>query len=811
MAKLQPLPAEELYRTCDPDSLGCKHSGELEDLDGVLGQERAIRALRFGVDIRRKGYNLFAFGTAGIGRHTMVRVLLEQSAGSRETASDWCYVNNFADPQKPRALRLPPGRATPLSEAMQTMVRELRATLPAIFEGDDYRARREVIEEQFKQRNEQAFGEVERSARQQELALLRTPLGLTIVPTREGQVMSSEEFHKLPEEEQEALKHKLERLQRQLEAIVRKVPDWDRERREEVRKLNREMTKFAVGHLIDELREQYADLPDVLEYFADVEQDILENANDFLVGGERPPAGPPGRAMPDGVSDEMQYFRRYQVNVMVRNQAGSPAPVVYEDHPTHQNLIGRIEHMAHMGALVTDFNLVKPGALHKANGGYLVLDAGRLLMDGFAWATLKRALDAGEVRIESLERVLSLGATVSLEPQPIPLDVKVVLVGEPLLYLLLDAYDPDFRKLFKVAVDFDDRVPRDDDTAKLYARLIAAAVRREGLRPFGASAMARVIENASRIAGDSGKLSTHMRRLIDLLAESDHVAAQAGAAMVEEVHVSEAIALRVGRVDRMQRRIQEEIVRGAIRIETEGGVVGQVNGLSVYSQGEVMFGQPSRITARVRLGRGEVLDIEREVKLGGPLHSKGVLILSGFLGGRYARKQPLSLGASIVFEQSYGGVDGDSASSAELYALLSALADVPLRQSLAVTGSVDQLGRVQAIGGVNEKIEGFFDICKARGLTGEQGVLIPEPNARNLMLREDVVQAVRDGRFAIFPVATIDQGLELLTGLEAGEVDASGEWSSGSLNHRVAERVAELARAAATFARTDGERHDRRE
>jgi lon-related putative ATP-dependent protease len=530
-----------------------------------------------------------------------------------------------------------------------------------------------------------------------------------------------------------------------------------------------------------------------------VEHDIKENAHDFLTPAQ-PPQGMPTPAPVEEAMSETR-FRRYQVNVIVDNGGQQGAPVIYEDNPTHQTLVGRVEYMARFGTLVTDFSLLTPGALHRANGGYLMLDAQRLLAGNFGWASLKRALNAGEIRIETLEQLLTMASTVSLQPDPIPLDVKIVLLGTPSLYYLLSSADDDFKELFKIAADFDDRIERTTVTTLLYARFIAAVVRREKLLPFDRSAVARVIEQAARLVGDADRLSAQLREIVDLLQEADQLAADAGRAAVTAAEVQKAIDGQFRRGDRVYRRIQEEIGRKTIRIETDGEQVGQVNGLSVITLGGLSFGNPSRITARIRFGRGEVVDIEREVALGGPLHSKGVLILSGFLGGRFGNTLPLSLSASLVFEQSYGGVDGDSASAAELFALLSALADAPIKQSFAVTGSVDQLGRIQAIGGVNEKIEGFFDACRIAGFTGRQGVIIPASNVKHLMLRQDVVAAASEERFRIFPIETVDQGLELLTGLPAGEPGDDGNYPAGTINHWIAARLDAFAAKAAELGR----------
>ena len=795
----RPLSPALLYRPCDPAELPFEMVSELEDLLGPIGQDRAVEAIEFAVMMRRKGYNVYALGPSGTGKHTVVTDLLRRRAESAPTPPDWCYVNNFAEPQKPSRLQLPPGCGAGLREGMKRLVEELRVALPAAFERDEYRARLDVVEQQFKQRNEQAFGELQRHAEQKGITMLRTPMGLAMAPRRDGKVLTPEMFEALPVAERERIQHDLEGVQQELEVVMQKVPQLEREHRDAVRELNRDTTGAAIAVMMDELRAACRDLPDVSQYLDAVEHDIKENADDFL-----PPAQPSqGLPIPAPVDEAASdaRFRRYRVNLIVDNGRLHGAPVIYEDNPTHQTLVGRVEHIARFGTLVTDFNLLTPGALHCANGGYLLLDAQRLLAGNLGWASLKRALNAGEIRIETLEQLLNMASTVSLQPEPIPLDVKVVLLGPPPLYYLLSAVDDDFKELFKIAADFDDRVERSPETSLLYARFIAGVVRREKLLPFDRGAVARIIEQASRLVGDADRLSTGLRGIVDLLQEADQMASSSGNTVVTAAEVQRAIDARFRRGDRIYRRLQEEIGRKTIRIETDGEATGQVNGLSVMTLGGLAFGNPSRITAQIRLGRGEVVDIEREVELGGPLHSKGVLILGGFLGGRFGKARPLSLNASLVFEQSYSGVDGDSASAAELFALLSALADAPINQSLAVTGSVDQHGRIQAIGGVNEKIEGFFDACRITGFTGRQGVIIPASNVKHLMLRQDVVTAATEGQFAIFPIDAVDQGLELLTGVPAGIPDTDGIYPAGSLNQRIAARLDFFAAKAAELAR----------
>jgi len=803
MDTVRELQPSQLYQPTDPEQFAFETTAELPDLKIPIGQPRAVEAMQFGTDIQRKGFNVFALGPTGVDKQAFVRQFFESEAQEEPVPSDWCYVNDFDSPHKPRAIELPAGTGAQFRKDMQQLVEELRTGLPAAFEGDEYQNRHQAIAEEFKEQQEQAFKELQEKAQEQGLAVLRTPAGLAFAPVREGEVLSREEVEKLTEEQRAKLEQDVEGLQDELQRILRQMPIWQRQMRDKMRELDGEVARFAVGGLIDELVEKYGDHEEIAEYLEDVRKDVVENASDFLSNEQQEAAANLSAMLTGGRQSgpgRQGSLRRYQVNLIVDHGNSEGAPVVYEDNPAFQNLIGRVEHMAQMGALLTDFNLIKPGALHLANGGYLILDARKLLLQPYAWEGLKRALQAGQIRIESPGQMLSLISTVSLEPEPIPLDVKVGLVGEPMIYYLLWQADPEFAELFKVAADFEDSMDRNNENQELYARLIATLAHQEQLCPFNRGAVARVIEHSARLVGDREKMSTHMRDVADLLAEADFWAGKAQREVVSAEDVQKAIDARIYRSDRLRERVQEAILRETVLIDTDGAQVGQVNGLSVAQLGDFAFGRPTRISAQVRMGKGEVIDIEREVELGGPIHSKGVLILSGFLGGRYASDRPLSLSASLVFEQSYGGVEGDSASSAELYALLSAISQVPIRQSFAVTGSVNQHGQVQAIGGVNEKIEGFFDICSARGLTGQQGVLIPVSNIKHLMLRDDVVKAVADGQFHIYPVEHIDQGIELLTGVTAGQRDEQGHYPEGSINDLVEKRLVELAEARAEFA-----------
>lgn len=766
---------------------------------GVVGQDCAIQALHFGIGIRRPGYNMFASGPSGVGKRTLLQQFLDRHAAREATPADWCYVHNFADPQRPLALELPPGVGVRLQREMARALAELRIVMRSTFESEEYRARKHHLVGRLKERQERAFLEIEQRAKQHDVSVVRTGADIAIAPLRDGAAIEADRFDALPKEEREKLQAEMERVGGELRRLLRLFHEWTREYDEALKTLDREMAASAARHVLDGVRRNYSDRPGVLEHLSRVEVDIIDSADDFLqensAGLEAELQRALRREQRDGPA-----VRRYQINVLVDRSEQKGAPIVYEDNPTHANLVGRIEHEAHFGALITNFTLIKAGALHRAIGGYLVLDALQVLQHPFAWEAMKRTVRSGEIRIESLGEALGLVSTVSLEPAPVALGTtKLILTGERLLYYLLAALDPEFLELFKVLVDFEESMERGPDAERAYASSVATLVTKEGLRPFDRSAVARVIEHAARAAGDAEKLSVHMRGIADLLRETDFWAGEDHHEVATADDVQKAIDAQLLRSGRVRARLQEAIRRQDILIATSGETIGQVNGLSVFQLGDYVFGHPTRITARVRLGKGEVIDIEREVELGGPIHSKGVLILGGFLGSRYAAGVPLSLSATIVFEQSYAPVEGDSASLAELCALLSSLAEVPARQSLAITGSIDQHGQVQSIGGVNEKIEGFFDVCRERGLTGDQGVVIPNSNVKNLMLRRDVVEAVEAGRFHVYVVKDVDDALELLTGKPAGVRDCSGRFPDGSINALVEARLVSFAERARTF------------
>jgi len=775
MASVKSLKKEDLYCSCPYTDLPFATTDELETLSTFIGQARAIEALQFGMEMQSEGYNLFALGPAGVGKQSLVEHFIEQEMIGEGTPDDWCYVNNFVQPQKPVALRLPPGKGSELYKDMKRLSEDLLNALTTSFESEEYQMRRQMLEDELKEQPEKYFDALQEKAKELSFVLLKMPTGLVFAPLQDGEVVTQKAYEELSDEVKAAIEEKEEILQKELQKILRRMPQWQREEREKLKDLEREVAEFTVSSLLEELYEKYNELTSVCAYFTAVKEDILDNLKILLNKDE----------------ETILSLRRYRVNVLVDQTQLGGKPLVYEDHPNYANLFGRVDRIAQMGMLSTDFNLIRAGALHRANGGYLLLDARKLLTQPMAWEGLKRALTSRQIRIESMDQILSLTSTISLEPEPIPLSVKVVLFGSRTLYYLLSAYDEEFRELFKVAVDFSDTMERDEENHMLYASLLATLIRKEKLQAFDQGAVARVIEHSARIAGDSQKLSAQMGGLMDVLREAHYWSKRAGRSVTCREDVQKAIETHKRRHSRIQENMQEQTLRGTIFIDTDGSRVGQINGLSVLQLGSVSFGRPTRITVSVRMGKGKVVDIEREVDLGGPLHSKGVLILTSFLSARYATHHPLTISASIVFEQSYSGVDGDSASSTELYALLSAISGLAIRQDLAVTGSVNQYGEVQPIGGVNEKIEGFFDLCQARGLTGKQGVLIPAANVKHLMLREDVCLAVERGQFSIYPIESIDQGIELLTGVEAGEISEDGHYPEGSVNHLVQQKLSE--------------------
>lgn len=782
---INPLSAAEVRPETAPDTFRFRSTDELPPLAEGIGQERASRAIEFGLQMRARGFNLFVLGEPTTERAHLVETLVHQAAETGSTPSDWCYLNNFDHPDQPRALRLPAGEGSRLAHDANQLVEEMRSVIPALFREEAFQRRLGEIQTAFEKRQKETLKDLQQEAESKGLTLLQTPQGFAFAPVRDGEVLDNDAFQALPEDERNSITEAIETMTGRLMERMQDLPARQQALLRERKAVVDEFVENAVTRLLAPLRKRWQGWDEIMTWLNRLAQDVKAQAQTLIaLESDQQPATPmPGRS-PE------QFYHRYRVNLLVDHGDGGGAPVVFESHPTLENLLGRFEYRSEFGSLLTDFTLIKGGALHRANGGYLVIEAERLLTKPFAWDALKRALFDRRIRIESANEYLSLNQARSLDPEPMALDVKVILLGGRLTYYLLSAHDPDFQRLFKVPADLSERVERSDSNAQRYAQLLGAIARDEQLLPLAPDGVARIIDHSARLVGDSEKLTAQTERIADLVREADHMAQQAGASAVAADHVERAIAAHVERLERIRSDVHERITRGTVVVATDGRQIAQVNGLSVIQIGDFAFGQPSRITATARLGRGEIVDIERESRLGGNLHSKAVMILSAFLGQRYARTAPLSLHATLAFEQSYGGIDGDSATIAEVCALLSALAQLPLRQDVALTGSMDQYGRAQAIGGANEKIEGFYDICRARGLTGSQGVIIPADNIRHLMLRPDVRDAVAEERFHVWAMASVDDALALLTGLDAGERDDAGHWPDGSVNALVQDRVA---------------------
>jgi lon-related putative ATP-dependent protease len=789
------LAVEKLRHTFDPQALSCQSSQEMKPTEAIIGQERAVRALHFGLGIRSYGFNIFVAGPPGTGRTTAAKRFLEQLAVEKPVPSDWCYVNNFRDSYHPKALCLPAGRAKTFQSDMAQLVEEAKVEIRRALESDEYIAKREETVKAFQRQRDELFNEINKLAQDQGFIIRTTRIGLLTIPLKDGKPLGDEEFMALPQEEKDAISEKRETLQDELKAFVRQARNLEKGLNEELQNLDQEVALFTLRPLFEELKENYQDLPEIVDHLEDIKNDFLDNLEQF--GEESEEQSP----LPAGM--KRSPFRKYEVNVLVDNSALEGAPVVIEVNPSHGNLFGQIEKEAQFGALVTDFTLIRSGCIHRANGGYLVLPIEETVRSPFAWETLKRALKNEAIVIEEPGERYGFITTKSLSPEPIPLDIKVILIGQPMTYQLLYSYDEDFRELFKVKADFDTVMERTDESIDDYITFICNLCESEGLLHLDSSALSRLIEQGSRLARDQRKLTARFGELSDIIREAHYYASQEEAKHINASHIKKSIDERFYRSSLIQEKVMEMIERGSIIIDVEGHKVGQVNGLSVLGLGDLTFGRPNRITASVALGQEGIIDIERVAKLGGPIHTKGVMILAGYLANRFAQDKPLSLSARLVFEQSYSGVEGDSASSTELYAILSTLSDLPIKQGIAVTGSVNQKGEVQAIGGVNEKIEGYFEVCRAKGLTGEQGVLIPESNVQHLMLKDEVVQAVHEGKFHVWAVRTIDEGIEILTGVEAGQIGEDGNYGEGTVNHRVNERLRQLAEAIRKFGKPE--------
>ncbi|HEY7250046.1 MAG TPA: ATP-binding protein [Methylomirabilota bacterium] len=787
------LPPDRLTRICDPAGFSFETTAEVAPLEDAIGQPRALRAIEFGLGVEMRGYNVFAAGPVGTGKRSTIARYLRDYAARQATPGDWVYLFNFKDDERPLAVRLAPGRGSQLASDMSDLVSEARRRIPRAFESDDYRERRRELAEEVEQKREEGLSRLREKGGELSVGVNVTPMGVATFPLIEGRQPTPEEFAALPPDLQETLRKHGEEIGKHVEAFVREVLAAERAAAARIRALDHEVAGFAIGHLIDDLERRYADARDVKAWLSDVREDIVENLDQFRTA-EAPPDMPPPLAEAIGHS-RGNYFIRYFVNALVSNDPDAGAPVVFEPNPTYHRLFGRIDYQPVFGAVTTDHSHIRAGATHRANGGYLVLQATDVLTSPFVWKKLKEVLRSGLLPLENIGTELTMFPTATLTPSPIDLQVKVILIGPAGLFELLHALDEDFRKLFKVKADFDVEIPWEEDEPNHYARFISRQVSDDGLMHFDRSGVARVVEHGARTAGDQHKLSTRFMDVADLVVEASHWAAEAGSDVVRAEHVQKALDEREFRSNLTETKVRDAASEETLLIDVTGEVVGQVNGLAVVELGGYAFGRPVRITATTAAGEGDVIDIDRETELSGPLHDKGFLILSGYVQSRFGHDRALALKASIVFEQSYAEVEGDSASSAELYALLSSLAGVPVRQSIAVTGSVNQQGQIQAIGGVNEKIEGFFRTCKAKGLTGDQGVLIPASNTRHLMVEREVRDAVAAGRFRIWAASTIEEGIELLSGIPAGERRADGSYPRNTVNGMIEQRFAALSEA----------------
>jgi len=783
------LKPESLRAVVDPDSLGFETTLDVTPLkEKVVGQDRAVHALEFGLGVKDLEYNIFVAGPPRAGKTETIMAYVQELAAKEATPPDWIYVHNFKDPEKPQTLSLPTGKGRGLKADMEELISTLRVHIPEVFESEDYSNRRESLMRSFTQERNAILQGLDAKAGEEGFILNISPTGLMIFPGKDGKPLSEEELKALNDEDREALRQKSATLHTEMNEVIRKIRKMEKEYQEKEKKLDQDVALYVVGHHMEELGEKHKDLPQVMDYLKDVQEDILKNIDDL----KRRPGAPTPFPFPTPEPS----FTQYQVNVFVDHSETKGAPVVMEINPTYPNLFGAVERRAQFGALVTDFTLIRSGAVQRANGGYLILEALDLLRWYFSYEALKRCLKNGEIKIEDPMEMFGLISTRTLQPQAIPLNIKVILIGDPYVYQILYIYDEDFHKFFKIKAHFDWRMRKNDNHVQKFCELVAGYCQEQKLMPLHKTGMARLIEYAGELAGHQQKLTLQLMEVLDALKEANYWARSNTHDVIFGSDVEKAIQEKTYRVDLPEEKMQEFIDEGMLFIETEGAVVGQINGLSVYGLGDHAFGRPSRITATVSLGKEGVVAIDREAQLAGNIHNKGVLILAGYLKSRFAQDKPLTLSASLTFEQSYGMVEGDSASMAELATLISALADVPLAQNLAMTGSVSQRGEAQPIGGVKWKIEGFYKVCKARGLDGKQGVIIPKANVQDLMLKKEVVDAVQDGKFHIWAVGHADEALELLTGMPAGQRRPDGTFEPDTLNAKVDQKLRQMMELA---------------
>jgi len=788
MTRWQELPPEKLRFNCEEGLLGFETTASIPPLEEMIGQERAVKAVEFGLFTKSQGYNIFMSGLVGTGKITYAKAAVRRVAKQENVPNDWCYVNNFENPSQPIALSLPAGVGSVFRQDMQELVENLKTDIPKVFSSEDYEQAKTQLVKGFQEKRAAMLEEFNQYAEQMGIVPQWTSTGFAGVPIVNDKPLTPEEYQKMDKEQRESIEQKLRAVHEKATEVLRRMQHLERAVREEVKNLDRKVGLFAVGHFIDEFKEKYKAYEQVVSYLEAFKQDVVKNINDFKpaqLEDEQNPLMLFKRNIQDSVKN------KYTVNLLVDNRDCEGAPVIVETNPTYYNLVGRVEYETRMGIVSTDYTMIKPGALHKANGGYLILNARDVLANMGAWEALKRIIKTKKLFIDNLGEQYGMLAMASLKPEAIPLNVKVILIGSPYIYYLMYNYDEDFRKLFKIHADFDVQMDNNPENIRKLAAFISSTVNREQLKHFDRPAVAKVVEYSCRLAGSQKKLTTRFNEIVELLCEADAWATTDRVSTISASHIIKAIEEKRYRSNKYEERLQEMFVEGKFLIDTDDQKIGQVNGLAVMSVGEYMFGKPSRITANTYLGKSGVVNIERETKMSGTSHTKGVLILSGYLGQKYAQERPLTLTASLTFEQLYDGVDGDSASSTELYAILSSLAELPIKQYIAVTGSVNQKGEIQPIGGATQKIEGFFAVCKAKGLTGEQGVMIPYQNIDELTLNDEVIEAVRAGKFHIYPVKTIDEGIEILTGVPAGQPQPDGSYPEGTVHYLVNKKLQE--------------------
>jgi len=805
MKRHKSLKHTEVYKKTDLRKYKFKSTKDLGLCKDRIGQNRAIDSIMFGLSIKKQGYNLFLSGSPGLGKKTLINSILKRMASKEKVPNDWCYVFNFDNPKEPKAISIPPGKGKEFKSDMEDFIKLLRVDIPKAFESKEFEEEKNKLSDKYNTQKEKYFKGLREFGSKNSIQVQFTPTGIATVPLVNNKPAQQQQFENLDEKTKSKLRENKKAVDSQVAITLQSVRKIDKEYMDSIKELQNQVATFTVEGQIETLIEKYEDLGNIIKQLKDIKNDIVTNIDKFLPQKNTGPAMPfmPAQNNPP---DFKRPLTEYQVNIYTDNSGTKGAPVIVESQPHYMNLFGTIERELVMGAMVTNFTLIQEGSISKANGGYLVVEALDVLRFPFVWDTLKKVLENGEHRVEDMYQQFGYTSGVGLKPQPIDIDLKVIFIGPGQIYQLLYNYDPDFKKLFKIKAEFDSTVEAEDKSVLEYACTIKTICENEGIHDLDKSGIARIMEYSTRLSGDQEKLSVHFGNISQTLIEADHWATIDGSKLVKDEHIEKALQKKILRSNMVEDKIQEMIAKGTFMIDTDGSVIGQINGLAVYNMGDYAFGKPSRITCETFMGNEGIVNIDRRVKLSGNIHDKGVLILSGFLGRKFAQNKPLSLSASIVFEQSYEMIDGDSASAAELITLLSSLAEIPIKQNFAITGSVNQKGMIQPIGGVNEKIEGFFDICIAMGLTGDQGVVIPHQNVKNLMLKKEIIEAVKNKKFHIYPIKTIDDGIEILTGKDAGKRNANGKFRKGTINELVDSKLRELAINQKQFGKTQAKK-----